>query len=160
MKFIFITFLILGSLYFFFSKKEYQKKDKPECPRVVALEMHLEQLEEMEERIKNAQLKLDELRFDPSQKQELQKTLVGSIRMNINLGKQFLSKGSKNYGDWINSRRVMLDCSQWVENSDERQKWSNLIDHYVKGISVRRDRITHALAHEQKKQLSTKRTVG
>ena len=76
MKFIFITFLILGSLYFFFSKKEYQKKDKPECPRVVALEMHLEQLEEMEERIKNAQLKLDELRFDPSQKQELQKLLL------------------------------------------------------------------------------------
>ena len=160
MKFIFITFLILGSLYFFFSKKEYQKKDKPECPRVVALEMHLEQLEEMEERIKNAQLKLDELRFDPSQKNELQKTFVGSIRMNINLGKQFLSKGSKNYGDWINSRRVMLDCSQWEENSDERQKWTKLIDHYVKGISVRRDKITHALAHEQKKQLSTKRTVG
>ena len=120
MKFIFITFLILGSLYFFFCKKKY-KKDKPECPRVVALEMHLEQLEEMEERIKNAQLKLDQLWFDPSQKQELQKTFVGSIRMNINLGKQFLSKGSKDYGDWINSRRVMLDCSQWEENSAARQ---------------------------------------
>jgi len=159
MKFIFITFLILGSLYFFFSKKKY-KKDKPECPRVVALEMHLEQLDEMEERIKNAQLKLDQLWFDPSQKQELQKTFVGSIRMNINLGKQFLSKGSKDYGDWINSRRVMLDCSQWEENSAARQKWTKLIDHYVKGISVRRDKINQALAHEQKKQVSTKHTVG
>jgi len=160
MKFLFITFLVLGSLYFIFSKKEYLKKDDQECSKVVALEMYLEQLEEMEERIKNAQLKLHELWLDPSQKNELQKTFVGSIRMNINLGKHFLSKGSKDSSEWINSRRVMLDCSQWVENSDERQKWSNLIDHYVKGISVRRDRITHALAHEQKKQLSTKRTVG
>jgi TolA-binding protein len=160
MKIIFITFLVLGSLYCFFSKKEDMNQDEPKCQIVVALETHLEQLEEMEERIKNAQLKLDELWFDPSQKQELQKTFVGSIRMNINLGKQFLSKGSKDSSEWINSRRVMLDCSQWAENSEERQKWSNLVDVYVKGISVRRDRITRALAHEQKKQVSTKQTVG
>ena len=160
MKFIFITFLILGSLYFFFSKKEYKKKDKPECPRVVALEMHLEQLEEMEERIKYAQLKLDELWFDPSQKDELQKTFIRSIRMNMFLGKQFLNQAAKDSGDWINSRRVMLDCSKWTEDSNERQKWTNLIDHYVKGISVRKDRITQALAHEQKKQVHNKQSIG
>lgn len=160
MKFIFITFLILGSLHFFFAKKEYKKKDKPECSRVVALEMHLEQLEKMEKRIKNAQLKLDELWFDPSQKHELQKTFVGSIRMNINLGKHFLNQGCKDSGEWINSRRVMLDCSRWTEDSNERQKWTKLIDHYVKGISVRRDRITQALAHEQKKQVHDKQSIG
>ena len=160
MKFLFSTFLVLGSLYYIFSKNEYLKKNDQECPKVVALEIHLEQLEEMEERIKKAQLKLDELWFDPSQKQELQKTFVGSIRMNINLGKQYLSQGSKDSEEWINSRRVMLGCSKWAENSDERQKWSNLIDHYVKEISVRKERITQALAHEQKKQFSTKHTVG
>ena len=80
--------------------------------------------------------------------------------MNINLGKQFLNQASKDSGEWINSRRVMLDCSQWEENADERQKWTKLIDHYVKGISVRRDKITQALAHEQKKQVSSKHTVG
>ena len=80
--------------------------------------------------------------------------------MNINLGKHFLSKGSKDYGDWINSRRVMLDCSQWKKMQTKGKNGRSLSITMLKGFHSSRDKITQALAHEQKKQVSSKHTVG